>query len=166
MMETVISSISSTCKVNINSRDYRGITLSSALGKVFDFIIISRCSDDLSSSDVQFAFKPKHSIVIYTAVMKEIISRFTKRGNNVCFLDATKTFDKANFPKLFQLLRNRNMPSIAIVLQRELDHRKHQSSASLAFVGEFTGEFPTQRASNAEKCLHLMMSSCEKRLFV
>ena len=32
------------------------------------------------------------------------------------------------------------------------DQRKHQSSATLAFVGEFTGtgEFPAQRASNAE----------------
>ena len=30
------------------------------------------------------------------------------------------------------------------------DQRKHQSSASLALCGEFTGEFPTQRASNAE----------------
>ena len=33
------------------------------------------------------------------------------------------------------------------------DQRKHQSSASLAFV---TGEFPAQRASNAEK----MFPSC------
>ena len=32
------------------------------------------------------------------------------------------------------------------------DQRKHQSSASLAFVWEFTGtgEFPAQRANNAE----------------
>ena len=30
------------------------------------------------------------------------------------------------------------------------DEIKHQSSASLAFVREFTGEFPAQRASNAE----------------
>ena len=32
------------------------------------------------------------------------------------------------------------------------DQRKHQSSASLAFVGDspVTGEFPAQKASNAE----------------
>ena len=30
------------------------------------------------------------------------------------------------------------------------DQRKHQSSASLAFVREFTGEFPAQMVSNAE----------------
>ena len=34
----------------------------------------------------------------------------------------------------------------------DADQRKHQSSASLALCGEFTGtgEFPAQRASNAE----------------
>ena len=31
------------------------------------------------------------------------------------------------------------------------DQRKHQSSASLAVVWEIPGEFPAQRASNAEK---------------
>ena len=30
------------------------------------------------------------------------------------------------------------------------DQRKHQSSASLAFVRELTGEFPAQMASDAE----------------
>ena len=30
------------------------------------------------------------------------------------------------------------------------DQRKHESSALLAFVWEFTGEFPAQMASNAE----------------
>ena len=30
------------------------------------------------------------------------------------------------------------------------DQRKHQSSESLAFVWQFTGEFPAQMASNAE----------------
>ena len=33
----------------------------------------------------------------------------------------------------------------------DADQRKHQSYASLAFGGEFTGEFPAQMASNAEK---------------
>ena len=32
----------------------------------------------------------------------------------------------------------------------DADQRKHQSSASLALVGELTGEFPVQMASNAE----------------
>ena len=45
--------------------------------------------------------------------------------------------------------------SLAIVyssVYSDADQRKHQSSASLAFVREFigTGEFPAQRASNAE----------------
>ena len=41
--------------------------------------------------------------------------------------------------------------------------RKHQSSASLAFVRRIhrgTGEFPAQMASNADFFFHLMTSSC------
>ena len=43
------------------------------------------------------------------------------------------------------------------------DHRKHQSSASLAFVGEFTGErwIPLTKGQGREKYFHLMSSSCE-----
>ena len=44
----------------------------------------------------------------------------------------------------------------------DADQRKHQSSASLAFVRLplwVPGEFPAQIASNAEKCFHLMTSS-------
>ena len=43
--------------------------------------------------------------------------------------------------------------SLAIVyssVYSDADQRKHQSSASLAFVREFTGEFSAQRASDAE----------------
>ena len=42
------------------------------------------------------------------------------------------------------------------------DERKHQSSASLAFGGEYSGyrcEFPAQKASNAENVQHLMKMS-------
>ena len=41
------------------------------------------------------------------------------------------------------------------------DQRKHQISASLAFLRGITGtgEFPAQKASNVKKCFHLMTSS-------
>ena len=39
------------------------------------------------------------------------------------------------------------------------DHTKHQSSTSLAFVRGITGEFPSQRANNADFS-HLMTSTC------
>jgi hypothetical protein len=41
------------------SGNYRGITLSSIFGKVFDRIILSRFSDKLCVSDLQFGSRPK-----------------------------------------------------------------------------------------------------------
>ena len=97
ILEAVISSIPKNSKGDINSSDnYRGIALSSALGKVLDLIILSRYTSNLSSSDLRFAFKAKHSTVMFTSALKEIISHYTKRASNVymCSLDATKAFDK------------------------------------------------------------------------
>ena len=71
ILEAVISSIPKNSKEDINSSDdYRGIALSSALGKVLDLIILSRYTSNLSSSDLQFAFKAKHSTVMRTSALK------------------------------------------------------------------------------------------------
>ena len=84
ILEAVISSIPKDSKGDINSSaNYRGIALSSALGKVLDLIILSRYTSNLSSSDLQFAFKAKHSTVMCTSALKEIISHYTKRASNV-----------------------------------------------------------------------------------
>ena len=45
---------------------------------------------------------------------------------------------------------------VYLTVYSDADQRKHQSSASLAFV---SGEFPAQMASDAEKNSHLMTSS-------
>ena len=44
------------------------------------------------------------------------------------------------------------------IVYSDADHRKHQSSAPLAFVCEF----PAQMASNTKKCFHLMTSSYDR----
>ena len=51
-------------------------------------------------------------------------------------------------------------------INSDADQRKHQSSASLAFVREspVTGEFPAQMASNAENVSILMTSSRRDRI--
>ena len=55
--------------------------------------------------------------------------------------------------------------SLAIVysiVYSDADQRKHQSSASLAFVREFTGDrwIPRTNGQLRGKCFHLMTSSC------
>ena len=49
---------------NVNLTDsgnYRGITLSSVFGKLFDLIVLTRYRDRHGSCELQFGFKPNHS---------------------------------------------------------------------------------------------------------
>ena len=47
--------------ITSDSSNFRGITLSSIYGKLFDNIVLSRYGDSLRSSELQFGFKAKSS---------------------------------------------------------------------------------------------------------
>ena len=53
-----------------DSSNYRGITLSSVMGKVFDLIVLDRFSDLLATSDLQFGFKVRRSTNMCSMVLK------------------------------------------------------------------------------------------------
>ena len=54
-----------------DSNNYRAIALSSILGKLFDNILLVKCSSVFSTSDLQFGFKKKHSTSQCTFVVNE-----------------------------------------------------------------------------------------------
>ena len=131
MIRAVITSIPKNVKESVAcSENYRGIALSSILGKVFDLIIIQRYGHALSSSDLQFSFKETHSTVMCSAAIKEVTSHYLHNKSYVyaCMLDATKAFDKVSFSKLFALLLKRDIP--AIILRVVLDFYTRQSVAA------------------------------------
>jgi hypothetical protein len=57
-----------------DSKNFRGIALSSVFCKLFDNIILARFHDKLNSSDLQFGFKAKSSTNSCSMVLKETIS--------------------------------------------------------------------------------------------
>jgi hypothetical protein len=71
--------------------NYRGITISPIFSKVFDHLLRICFSDFLSSSEWQFGFKAKHSMVQAVHCLKEAINCYTSRGSNgyCAFLDAS-----------------------------------------------------------------------------
>lgn len=101
-----------------DSSNYRGITLSSIFGKLFDILILSRYGDRLSSSDYQFGFKTKRSTDMCSMVLKESLAYYVHNGGAAycTFLDATKAFDRVEYCKLFRQLMSRSLPPVIIRL--------------------------------------------------
>ena len=77
----------STC----NSNNYRGIAISSIFNKVLDNVVLTKYGHLLSTCDLQFGFKKKHSTQMCTMVLKETLSYYLSNRSNVfcTFLDAT-----------------------------------------------------------------------------
>ena len=110
-----------------NSDNYRGIALSSCLGKVLEMVIMEKYSDLLQTSDLQFAFKRHHSTTMCTFMLKETVNYYISRDTDVycCLVDASKAFDRVRHDKLFQLLMNRGIPAIVVRLLLDM-HRRQQ----------------------------------------
>jgi hypothetical protein len=76
-----------------DSTCYRGITLSSVIGKVIDLVCLDRFADQLMTSELQFGFKKGHSTNACTMVLKETIAYYTSNHNSVflCFPGCLKS---------------------------------------------------------------------------
>ena len=79
--------------------NYRAIALSTAMSKIFEYILLQRIENVIENTEQQFGFKKKHSTTQCTYILKQCISYYRNRGSQVftCFLDATKAFDRLNY---------------------------------------------------------------------
>ena len=101
---------------NCNSDNYRRIALTSCMNKVLDWVILLKYANCLKTSNLQFAYKERHSTAMCTLALKEVAKYYTSRRGRVycCLLDATKAFDRVRFDKLFEILIERNVPACII----------------------------------------------------
>ena len=67
-----------------NSENYRGIALSSILGKLFDCVVLDQHERDLLSSDLQFGFKAEHSTSMCSFAVKEVMQYYINKNQGVC----------------------------------------------------------------------------------
>ena len=96
--------------------NYRPVALASLISKVLEIVIFKRLEDFIETGSNPFGFKKSHSTDMCIYTLKELISHYRKLGSNVylCFLDASKAFDRVNHGKLFQKLINRGVPEYLV----------------------------------------------------
>ena len=80
------------------------------------------------TSDMQFGFKANHSTVMCSLVYLEVINHYVKNRSNVysCLLDASKTFDKVHYGKLFKILQGKKFLFciIRLLLDSYIDNKQ------------------------------------------
>ena len=84
--------------------NYRPIALASVIYKVLEMALLVKLEKYLYSSDYQFGFKPKHSTDLCIYSLKEVIEFYKSPSSSVyvCFMDASKAFDRVNHWTLFK----------------------------------------------------------------
>ena len=94
--------------------NYRGITISPVISKLFEHVLKDIFSEHLTTSVYQFGFKKKKSTTHALHCLKGTIDYYINNGSRVfcSFLDASKAFDRLVHSGLFLKLIDRNVPKV------------------------------------------------------
>ena len=108
----LIKSNYSACSKSLTVNDFRGISISSIISKIFEHCILDRFGEFFVTTDNQYGFKKNLGCThaIYTA--RRVIEHYISNGStvNLCALDLSKAFDKMNHNGLFINLMKRLIP--------------------------------------------------------
>ena len=117
--DTILVPIVKDKKGNLTEpNNYRPIAITSVASKLFEKIVLFRYEDRLVTTDNQFSFKRNHSTDLCVFTLKSIVNYFNSSSSPVyiCYLDASKAFDRINYWYLFDKLLKRNIPKVFVRL--------------------------------------------------
>ena len=102
------------------SENYRSITLSPVISKLFESVLLDLFSDQLCSDNLQFGFKSRSSCSHAIFTLRTIVDHYVKDASTVTIsaLDISKAFDRVDHFALLRLLIKRQLPNnfISILL--------------------------------------------------
>jgi hypothetical protein len=119
LMKTIIVPVVKDKRGNVTDKDnYRPIALTTVMSKVLELLILDKIELELYTCDNQFGFKSKHSTDMCTFALKQVLEYYTSLSSPVylCYMDASKAFDRLNYWNLFSKLLQRNIPKLIIRL--------------------------------------------------
>ena len=81
-----------------SSSNYRDITVSSNISKLFEMCLLDLFGKYLTSSDLQFGFKKGFSCRDTIYALQSVVDFYTEHGSttNLCLLDMSKAFGTVN----------------------------------------------------------------------
>ena len=117
LMNTILVPIIKDKKGDVTDADnYQPIAITSVTSKLFETVFLTRFSSLLGTCDNQFGFKSSHSTDMCVFVLKQMIELYTSSSSPIfiCYLDASKAFDRINFWVLFEKLLDRGISCIFV----------------------------------------------------
>ena len=118
-MDSVIVPVIKDKKALLTDKNnYRPVAITSVFSKILESIVLDMYQYLLVTSDNQFGFKFEHSTDLCIFGLKQIIEFYHNLSSPVyvCFLDASKAFDRLNHWVLFKKLIDRGIPLIIVRL--------------------------------------------------
>ena len=96
--------------------NYRCITVSCVLSKLFEYCVLDKFQAVFFSSDLQFGFKAKVGCADALYTLKSVVDYYVRNGSTVTLtaLDVSKAFDKVSHFALFSKLMEMNAPRCLI----------------------------------------------------
>ena len=91
--------------------NYRPIAVATARSNILERIVLNRRCVQLNTSHHQFGFKENHSTHMTIYALKEVMDYYLRNSSPVCicYLDASKAFERVNHFVLFDKLLDRGM---------------------------------------------------------